>query len=882
LASSIEILLKAKNETDAAFKAIIKNLESTTKETEKTNKLLQKFGSEGLSSLNAIAGNLGGSLGKVGSALGSLGPAGLAAAASIGAVVTAVTAAFKISLDAAQAAAKYADNMAALADKTGLSSKALQAFEVAGKLGNASIESIASAVNKMQIAMVNGSTAFGKLGLNIAELKKLAPEQQFQAVAKAIQNIEDPAERAAARVAVFGKAGSELAGTLKAAAEGAGELGGALSDEAMAAAAGLQDQTDLLTTAWERVQLQFGAAIAQSPEVQRALSDITDLVVKLAEAIGDMAPVISKTFDFLTFKSKEAMLAFKGALESSLVGGLQAWVNYKKAVEQLKLESLFNDVIGGGSSSANKKGGFSGSGADKAAKEAIAAAEKRRAAEQKASEEARAAWDKFYDGMKTRGERLVSDQKSQIASMAADHAKARMQQLADYVSMTDAMREHAKRVDEFLAEENLRKAQELRDAWMDLAATLFGVGDSIGGILGDIVSLGGAGIVVSENWNAKLETTAQKLQAVAGAINGLQAAFQSGSALGGAASGAAAGSAFGPWGAAIGGVVGAIAGLFGGAKKAREEMEKLKATFVSSQGGMTALVAKAKEAGIALDAMFRAKSAGQLQAAIKNIQAQLDLWAEGQDAIREAMDKYGITVGEMGPKFAQQELDKQAAEVAKAFAVLTAAGGDASAIAEKMGGDVLALVRQYQAAGLAIPEALRPVLEAMLKNGDLVDENGVAFESLEAAGIKFAESMTDAMKSLMDQIRMLVEALAKGFNIPINFNYNHGPNSQPQGPGGGPPKDPGGGGHEQSVFNPGEMGAGFGGSVFSDPGAMRELGQSIASALHSSGGGGSNRPIVIHNTLEMDGQKFDARVSKGNRQGRIRTGEQQRGRGAHR
>jgi hypothetical protein len=881
LASAIEILLKAKGEYDAAFKGLLTHLDKTVKETEKTNKVLQQIGKEGMGQLNAIAGNLGGSLGKVGSALGSLGPAGLAAAASIGAVVTAVTAAFKISLDAAQAAAKYADNMAALADKTGLSSKALQAFEVAGKLGNASIESIASAVNKMQIAMVNGSTAFGKLGLNIAELKKLAPEQQFQAVAKAIQNIEDPAERAAARMAVFGKAGNELAGTLKAAAEGAGELGGALSDEAMAAAAGLQDQTDLLTTAWERVQLQFGAAIAQSPEVQRALSDITDLVVKLAEAIGDMAPIISKVFDALVFRSKEAMLAFKGALESTLIGGVAAWANYKKAVEQLKLESLFNDVIGGGSSSANKKGGFSGSGADKAAKDAAAAAEKVRAEWQKASEKARAEWDKFYDGMKARGGVFVREHQSQIEQMAKQNAEVALKILALNIEYYQEMAAAYKdALDEIAAEDEARiaRTQEFANGLAMLSGVLQDLGVSGANAFVGILDGFAQGITAA----LQFEQATTKVGKAMAALSALSASANSGSAIGGAATGAAFGLQFGPWGAAIGGVVGAIAGLFGGAKKAREEMEKLKATFVSSQGGMTALVAKAKEAGIALDAMFRAKSAGQLQAAIKNIQAQLDLWAEGQDAIREAMDKYGITVGEMGPKFAQQELDKQAAEVAKAFAVLTAAGGDASAIAEKMGGDVLALVKQYQAAGLAIPEALRPVLEAMLKNGDLVDENGVAFESLEAAGIKFAESMTDAMKSLMDQIRMLVEALAKGFNIPINFNYNHGPNSQPQGPGGGPPKDPGGGAHEQSVFNPGEMGAGFGGSVFSDPGAMRELGQSIASALHSSGGGGSNRPIVIHNTLEMDGQKFDARVSKGNRQGRIRTGEQQRGRGAHR
>jgi hypothetical protein len=310
-------------------------------------------------------------------------------------------------------------------------------------------------------------------------------------------------------------------------------------------------------------------------------------------------------------------------------------------------------------------------------------------------------------------------------------------------------------------------------------------------------------------------------------------------------------------------------------------MAKLKNEFVSSQGGMNALEAKAKEAGIALDAMFRAKSAAQLQAAIAGIKSQLDLWEEGQDAINEAMDKYGITVAEMGPKFAQQQLDKQAAEVVKAFSVLTAAGGDAAAIAVKMGDDVLALVNQYKAAGVEIPAALRPVLEAMLRNGQLVDENGEAYASLEEAGITFAETMTESMQRVMDHIQRLVEVLARGFNIPVNVNYHTT---------GTPPGD---GGHQPPKSLPEFATGGYTGAgsmafpamlhpnefVFPEDKLQKLLAGAIAMA--NGRNGGSAAPIIVMPApVEIGGRALDQHVSKRFRQGGMRTPQQQRGRRA--
>lgn len=495
--------------------------------------------------------------------------------------------------------------------------------------------------------------------------------------------------------------------------------------------------------------------------------------------------------------------------------------------------------------------------AEAAAKKAAAEAEKLRAAWQKASEDARIAWDKFYENIRSRSGLMLQEQKSVIAQMAEENVKKAMLAMEatqkEQEAFEDLVEAYLSGLDRIREEEEARqdRTQEFADALGTLADLLQDFGLSADNAFVSVLNGFANGITAA----LEFEKATTKVGKAIAAMHAAQAAFNSGSALGGAATGAAFGAGFGPWGAAIGAVAGGLLGLFGGAKKAREEMEKLKAQFISSQGGMTALAAKAKEAGIALDAMFKAKSAAQLQQAIARIQEQLDSWGEAQDRLREAMEKYGISVEQMGPAFAQQELDKKVAELVEAFALLTTAGADASMVAQRMGGDVLALVRQYQAAGLAIPEALRPVLEAMLANGQLVDENGEAYASLEDAGIKFAESMTAAMDRLMEQVQRLVEALARGFNIPVNFNYNHnGSGTSPQGgaPGGNPRHIPESA--EGSYFPPGarqltwiaEGGSGGKQGEFAIPrgmlqGMMQNAAMAAARAVAmsgSSGGGG--------------------------------------------
>jgi hypothetical protein len=53
---------------------------------------------------------------------------------------------------------------------------------------------------------------FAGLGLNLSDLSKMSPEAQFAAIGNAISQIQDPAQRAAVAMQIFGKSGGELLG----------------------------------------------------------------------------------------------------------------------------------------------------------------------------------------------------------------------------------------------------------------------------------------------------------------------------------------------------------------------------------------------------------------------------------------------------------------------------------------------------------------------------------------------------------------------------------------------------------------------------------------------------------------------------------------------
>lgn len=279
------------------------------------------------------------------------------------------------------------------------------------------------------------------------------------------------------------------------------------------------------------------------------------------------------------------------------------------------------------------------------------------------------------------------------------------------------------------------------------------------------------------------ETDAEKFYAIVAGIGqiGGQIGGQLGGLLQGAAGGALAGAMFGPWGAAIGGALGGIASLFG---DAGESVNDLRDAFLHAQGGWLALQRELATATTEdlVGQLFDADTVEEFNAAVQRVKDTLDLQGQAQRELQAAIEKYGFTIEQLGPAMQRQELDKQAAQFLKEWRLLTEGGLiPASTVIEKMGPNLLDFVNTSIAAGQAIPAAMKPMIDELIRSGQLVDANGQAFESAEDAGVTFTETLTEGLSRAVDAIERLVAALTgvPAVNIPVNVNVNYRERGRP-------------------------------------------------------------------------------------------------------
>lgn len=104
-----------------------------------------------------------------------------------------------------------------LANRLGMTYGELAGLSYAGSLVGVSTEQIGAAFTRAQVAIANAAAgsatatkAFERIGLSVAELQGMTAEQQFEAIAQAISQLPTEAERAAAAVQLFGRAGAQL------------------------------------------------------------------------------------------------------------------------------------------------------------------------------------------------------------------------------------------------------------------------------------------------------------------------------------------------------------------------------------------------------------------------------------------------------------------------------------------------------------------------------------------------------------------------------------------------------------------------------------------------------------------------------------------------
>lgn len=163
-----------------------------------------------------------------------------------------------------------------LARELGISYNELTALQLAAQLSGVSAEELAKAFTRAQVTITNAANggkeaaaSLAAIGLSARDFEGLTSSQQFTLLAEAINGIADPAQRAAAAVAIFGKSGAallpafrELGENLQTSQALLAQFNGGVSQEQVNSVNAIGDAFDKVSAAIKIVATQSLAALS--------------------------------------------------------------------------------------------------------------------------------------------------------------------------------------------------------------------------------------------------------------------------------------------------------------------------------------------------------------------------------------------------------------------------------------------------------------------------------------------------------------------------------------------------------------------------------------------------------------------------------------------
>lgn len=201
------------------------------------------------------------------------------------------------------------DALAKASSRTGIAVEDLSTLKYAADQSGASLESLETSIKAMNRVMgeaAGGSKAaqstLEELGTSVEELLGMNAQQRFMLLSDAIASIQDPGQRAAAAMKVFGKSGTDLLPMLAGGAAGirdlqrqARDLGLQMSTEDARAAEEFGDRLADLKAAAAGATFTVGAALL--PALQRLIKPLIEAAKSAAAFIkqnSELVMVIAK------------------------------------------------------------------------------------------------------------------------------------------------------------------------------------------------------------------------------------------------------------------------------------------------------------------------------------------------------------------------------------------------------------------------------------------------------------------------------------------------------------------------------------------------------------------------------------------------------------
>jgi len=189
----------------------------------------------------------------------------------------------------------FGDSVAKMARRTGLTVEALSELQYAAGQSGVEVSELENGFRRMQRTIYDAdrglstaTDAFADLGLTVANLEGLSPEQQFKLLAERISRIEDPTRKAALAMTIFGRSGTQLLPMFASGARGievlqeqARQLGLTMSTEDAQAAEVFGDTLDRLWKVIRMGAFNIGAALAPT------LQDLANKIMRVMKVASD-------------------------------------------------------------------------------------------------------------------------------------------------------------------------------------------------------------------------------------------------------------------------------------------------------------------------------------------------------------------------------------------------------------------------------------------------------------------------------------------------------------------------------------------------------------------------------------------------------------------
>ncbi len=224
-------------------------------------------------------------------------------------------------MGAAKVFADMGSDLVDMSQRTGISVEALSELGFVAEQSGADLEILEGSVKKMQKLLFEAASgsdgaqkSLSSLGLSVADLSQLSPDEQFKRIADRLSMIADPAIRTATAMGIFGKSGTKLLPMLQNGAQGieelqqqARDLGLTMSTEDASAAEAFGDKIDVLWKIIKKVTFAIGSAL------EPTLSSAIDVLARVSKTTIDWIGR-NKTLVVTVFKVAVAIAAGGAAL----------------------------------------------------------------------------------------------------------------------------------------------------------------------------------------------------------------------------------------------------------------------------------------------------------------------------------------------------------------------------------------------------------------------------------------------------------------------------------------------------------------------------------------------------------------------------------------